>query len=89
MKGRSGWLTSRQGGFIAKPWRIASVADACHVLGVGGTRCCDKGLRPWMLGVTFSASPKTVTHAWMNSVSPVFCWLIAGQEMTADAVASH
>ena len=35
----------------------------CHMLGVDNTRCSDKELRQWSLCVTFSASPKKVTHA--------------------------
>jgi len=37
------------------------------MLGVGEIRCCDKRLRQWAVCVTFSASPKTVTHAWRNA----------------------
>jgi hypothetical protein len=35
-----------------------------HMLGLGDWRCSDNELRQWMLCVTFSASPKTVTHAY-------------------------
>lgn len=34
-----------------------------HVLGAGNARCRDKELRQWTPCVTFSASPRTVTHA--------------------------
>lgn len=34
-----------------------------HVLGAGNAPCRDKELRQWMPCVTFSASPRTVTHA--------------------------
>ena len=47
----------------------ASVADACHVLGVGEYACCDRELRQSWLCVTFSASPKTVTHACAGALA--------------------
>lgn len=34
-----------------------------HMLGVWDMHCMDKELRQWLLCVTFSASPMTVTHA--------------------------
>ena len=34
-----------------------------HVLGAGNASCRDKELRQWRSCVTFSASPRTVTHA--------------------------
>jgi hypothetical protein len=35
----------------------------CHMLGVWDTHCCDRELRQFMLCVTLSATPRTVTHA--------------------------
>ena len=63
-KGRSGWLTSRrlelrcEAGGRTRPLRTWR-----HVLGAGNAPCRDKELRQWMPCVTFSASPRTVTHA--------------------------
>ena len=53
--------------FVAKLWLIASVADAVSLSRIGEMRCGDSGLRQWAVCVTFSASPKTVTHAWRNA----------------------
>ncbi|GFE80868.1 hypothetical protein GCM10011487_28680 [Steroidobacter agaridevorans] len=55
------------GSFFAKLWLIASVADAVALSRIGEMRCGDSELRQWIVCVTFSASPKTVTHAWRNA----------------------
>ena len=65
--------TETKNGFVAKPWGNTSIADACHMLGVGDTSCWDKDLRQWVLCVTFSASPAKVTHAWRGEVGAVCC----------------
>ena len=58
----------------------------CHMLGVGEIRCCDKRLRQWAVCVTFSAAPKTVTHAWRNAAFNAVLYIRVAVRMIAAGI---